>query len=151
MQLRQGRALDRTVVISTAHRDYAFLASVGVNYQPMKTRRNHLISLRQQKNGRRVTRFGIRNTVEVPWNLQGNWAREQPEIPPAKLAQNYLPQRGRIVQDQSGNRPRRRYVEFSGAAEACAIDHNWSCVGVALQFIKRGERSRADPRESRRS
>src|SRR5260370_3770280 len=139
MQLRQGRALDRTVVISTAHRDYAFLASVGVNYQPMKTRRNHLISLRQQKNGRRVTRFGIRNTVEVPWDLQGNWAGEQPEIPPAKLAQNHLPQRGRIVEDQSGNRPRRRYVECSRAAKPSATDHTRSSVGVALHFISHAE------------
>src|SRR4029077_17633841 len=98
----------------------------------MKTRRNPLISFRQQKNGRRVTRFGVRNTVEVPWNLQGNWAREQPEIPPAKLTQNHLPQRGRMVQDQSGNRAMRRHMQRSRAAKACAEEQNWPCVGVAL-------------------
>src|ERR1700732_698179 len=77
MQIRQGCAFDRTVVISAGQRDYALLASIGVNYQSMKTRRNHLIFLRQQKNGGSMDCFRVRNAVEVPWNLQGNRAREQ--------------------------------------------------------------------------
>jgi hypothetical protein len=138
MQIRQARAFYGTVVISAAHRDYALLAGIGVNYQPVKARCNHLISFRQQKNGRRLTRFGIRNTVEVPWNLQSNWTREQPEIPPAKLTQNHLPQRWGIMQDQTGDRPIRSDMKCGSRTEARAKDDNGPIFRFALQRVESG-------------
>ena len=103
-----------------AQRDRAFFSGVCLKDQPVKTRRDNFVLFRQQKNCRRATRSRVGDAVEVSWDLQRNRPGEQPQIPPAKLAQDNFAQRHRIMQNQSGDRTLCRDVKRSGCADARA-------------------------------
>src|SRR6266487_369885 len=104
----------------------------------LKPGRDYFILFREQKDGWFMNRFGVGNAVEVFWNLQRERTRQQPQIPPAKLAQDHLPERRRIMQNQSSRRPMCCNLKRSRRAEARAKDDNWAIVRLALQRVERG-------------
>ena len=107
--------------------DDAFFSGVCLNHQPVKTRRHDLVFFRQQKDCWRTTRSRVCNAVEVSRDLQCNRTCQQPQVPPAKLAQNHFAQRRWILQDQSGNfgGARCSHMKRSRCADARAICDDW--------------------------
>ena len=149
IQVCERCAFDRIVVISARKQNHALFTSVSLNHEPVKARRDHFIFFREQKDRGRMNRLRICNTVEISRNLQRDGTRQQPEIPPAKLTQDHLAERRRIMQDQSGNPSMRSNMERGGCAETRAVEHNWLAIRTTLQFVERRERCRPDPRKPR--
>src|SRR6478672_3554692 len=89
--------------MSAAQFDDAFFSGVCLNDEPVKTRRNDLVSFGEQKDRWRTTHSRIRNAIKISWDLQCDWTGQQPQVPPAKLTQDHFAQRRWIMQDQSGN------------------------------------------------
>src|SRR5213079_3337291 len=140
IQIRQSRAFYWRVVIGVAERDNTLLSGVCVNHEPVIARRNYFIFFREKEDCRCLNCLRIRNAVELSRNLQGDRTRKQPEIPPAKPAQDHLAQRQRIMQNQSGDRPLPGDMERSRAAQACSVEQSWPSMCVVFEFIKRGDR-----------
>src|SRR6266481_9046696 len=103
VQICQRRSLDRIVMIGAVQFDHAFFPAVGVNYQPVKARRDDFIPLGQQEDCRRMNRFRVLNAVEISRDLQRDWTRQQPQVPPPKLTKDHFTQRRWIMQNQSGD------------------------------------------------
>src|SRR5215472_605915 len=115
----------------------------------MITRRNNFISFRQQEDRRNMTRFRIFDAVEISRDLQCDWARQQPEVPPSEAAQDHFSQRHRIMQNQSRHWALRCYMKRRGSTDACAIRHDRAIDCVTFQFIECCKRRWPDPRQSR--
>ena len=90
IQICERSSIDRIVVTGAAQFDDAFFSGACLDDKPVKPRRDDLIFLREQKNGRRSTRARVRNAVKISRDLQCHWTGQQPQIPPAELAQNHL-------------------------------------------------------------
>src|SRR6266487_3078953 len=151
MKIDQTRAFYWRVMMSAGQRDYALFARISVNHEAVIARCDHFIFFREQEGSGRVNRFAVCNAVEISRDLQGKRTCQQPEIPPAELAQDHLPQRRRILKDQSGDGSMRRHMQCGGGAETRAVEHNWLAIRMALQFVERGQRCRPDPRKARRT
>ena len=107
--------------------DNAFVSGVCLNHKPVKTRRYDFVLFRQQKDCRRATRFCVRDAVEISRDLRCDWTSQQPQVPPAKLAQDHFAQRRWIMQNQSGDSGRARcgHVKRSRYADARSICDDW--------------------------
>src|SRR5690349_9324118 len=66
----QCSALEGIVVMRAPQFDHAFLTGVCLNDEPVKTRRDDLVSFGEQKDRPRATRPAIRYAIELGRNLQ---------------------------------------------------------------------------------
>src|SRR5713101_4318302 len=127
----------------------SLFSSVSVDDELLKTRSDNFILLCEQENSRRMHSFCVAYTVELARDLRGNRSGEQPKIPPAVLVQNHLPQRGRIVQDQTGDWSLCRNVQGGRCANARSENHNWTLGCFASERIERSQRCRRDSLQTR--
>lgn len=99
MEIGETAALDRIVMMGARERDDSLFAGVGIDDKALKTGRDHFVVLGEKKNSRHPTGAGVCDAVEICWNFERHRAGKKPEVPPAELPENDLPQRHRIVQD----------------------------------------------------
>ena len=94
----------------------------------MKSRRDHFILFRQQKNRWPMDPLRIVDAVQVAWNLQRHRPGEKPRIPPTELTQNHLPERRWIMQNQASNGTIYRDMKSRRCAEARAENDDRACT-----------------------
>src|ERR1051325_11354435 len=70
VQMCQRSPFDRVVVMGTLQFDNAFFSGIGLNDQPVETRRNDFVFFRQQKYCWCAAGFSICDAVEVSRDLQ---------------------------------------------------------------------------------
>jgi hypothetical protein len=103
MEIREGGAFDGGIVAGAGERDDAFLSGVGVDDQTLEPRRDDFVFFCEQKNRGDMDTARVSDAVQIGRDFLRHWAGEQPQVPPAELPQDNLPQRWRIVQDQAGD------------------------------------------------
>lgn len=136
MELGEAGAFDRAVVSGASERDDPLFAGVGVDHEMLEARRHHFVLLREQENGGNARRARVRDAVQIGGNFGSHRSGEQPQVPPAELAQDDLPQGGRIVQDQAGDLAVRRDVQSRRGSQARAEDDDRAITSDFLQFVE---------------
>src|SRR2546423_9806109 len=99
-------------------RNDALFPGVGINDETLESRRDDFVVFGEKKNCGRMTRARVGDAVEIARNFLGHWSGEQPEVPPAKLAEDDLAQGRGIVQNQTCDFAMGGDVERAGSAEA---------------------------------
>ena len=143
MKVGQSSAFYWIVVTGAGEWNDPLFTSVGVNDQTLKARRDDFIIGGEKKNGGHVTRAGVRHAVEFGRNFERHRTGEEPEIPPAELPEDDLPQGRRIMQNQARDFSVRGNVKRSRCSEAGAENDYRMVAGYFLQFVKRGQRRRS--------
>ena len=119
-------------MISAAQCDDALFSSISIDYETLESRRNDLVLFREQENGARMRDARVGDAIEVGWNLRRHRAGQHPKIPPAVLAAGSIAERGRIMQNQTRDRPMRRDVQCRRAPDARAEKDNGTIPGFVL-------------------
>ena len=78
MNFSYDRAFDWRIVKRAGQWDHFFFPGEGIDDQMLKSWGNDFIIFSQKKNGWCMNAFCVGNTIEVPWNLQGNRPGEKP-------------------------------------------------------------------------
>jgi len=139
MNFCHDRALNRRVMVSTGQGDHLFLSGESIDHQPLKFWRNDLVVFGEKENSRRMNSFRIRDAIEFAWNLQGKWSGQEPKIPPAVVAQDYLAQWWRIVENQTADFAIGRNVHCHRAPDARSKNEDRRVLGFRLQRIEGGK------------
>jgi len=83
--------------------------------------------------------FCIGDAIEFAWNLQGDRSGQEPKIPPAVVAQDYLAQWWRIMKNEPANFAIGRDVHCYRAPDARAKNEDRLVPGFRLQCIEGGK------------
>lgn len=105
----------------------AFLAGIRIHDHFLKTRSDNFILVGQQKNRGRMDVSGVANTVELLWNPQRGRTSQQPQIPPAVLAEDQLSKRRRIMQDKAIDASVRSHMK-RGCCSNARTKKNYSAI-----------------------
>src|SRR5258708_39287236 len=139
MNFRHDRALNRRIVVGTGQCDHLFLSGERIDHQALKFWRNDLVVFGEKKNCRRINSFRIRDAIEVAWNLQRDRPGQEPKVPPAVVAQDYLAQWRRIVKNKTADFAVGRNVHCYRAPNTCAKNVDPRVPRSRLQRIEGGK------------
>src|SRR6478609_10883523 len=120
MNFFDDRALNRRVVVRAGQGNYLFLSGERIDHQALKFWRNDLVVFGEKENCRRMNSFRIRDAIEFAWNLQRDRCGQEPKVPPAVVAQDYLAQWWRIVKNKTADFAVGRNVHCHSAPDARA-------------------------------
>jgi len=134
-----------------AQSDDAFFTGISINHQFLESWSNDFVFVGKQKNCRSVSAPTVRNIIKVAWDLQGHRSSQQPQIPPAELAEDHWSKRRWIVKDQASHGALRSYMQRRARPDACTKRNNRPIAGILFHRIKGSEGGGADSRQSRRS
>src|SRR5258705_9447436 len=138
MNFCDDRAFNRRVMVSTGQGDHLFLSGERIDHQALKFWRNDLVVFGEKENCRRMNSFRIRDAIEVAWNLQRDRPGQEPKVPPAVVAQDYLAQWWRIVKNKTADFAVGRDVHCYRAPNTCAKNVDRRVPGFRLQRIEGG-------------
>ena len=139
MNFGDDRALNRRVMVSTGQGDHLFLSGERIDHQALKFWRNDLVVFGEKENCRRMNSFRIRDAIEFAWNLQRDRSGQEPKVPPAVVAQDYLAQWWRIVKNKTADFAVGRDVHCYRAPNTCAKNVDRRVPGFRLQRIEGGK------------
>src|SRR5437868_15551456 len=139
MNVCHDRSLNRRVVVSTGQGDHLFLSGERIDHQALKFWRNDLVVFGEKENCRRINSFRIRDAIEFAWNLQRDRSGQEPKVPPAVVAQDYLAQWWRIVKNKTADSAVGRNVHCYRAPNTRAKNVDPRVAGFRLQCIEGGK------------
>src|SRR5437667_8353218 len=103
MNFCDDRAFNRRVVVRAGQGDHLFFAGERINHQTLKLRRNDLVVFGEKKDRGGMNSFCIGDAIEFAWNLQCDRSGQEPQVPPAVVAQDYLSQWWRMVENETAD------------------------------------------------
>jgi hypothetical protein len=139
MNFFDDRALNRRVVVRAGQGNHLFFPGERINHQALKFRRNDLVVFGEEKNCAGMSSFCVGDAIEFAWNLEGDGSGQQPKIPPAVVAQDYLAQWWRIVENETADFAIGRHVHCHRAPDACAKNEDRLVSGFRLHRIEGGK------------
>ena len=138
MEIGEASAFNRRIMAGAGERDDAFFARVRVDDESLESRCNDFVFFGEKEDCRHVAGARVGDAVEIARDFLGHGAGEQPEIPPAKLPEDNLPERGRVVEDEAGDLVVCRDVKRGRGSEAGAEDNDRAIACDFLQFVECG-------------
>src|SRR5437763_15280886 len=139
MNFYHDRAFNRRVVVGAGQGDHLFLSHERIDHQTLKFRRNDLVVFGEKENCRGMNSFCIGDAIECAWNLQGDGSGQEPQVPPAVVAQDYLAQWRRIMKNKATNAAIGRDVHCYRAPNARAKNEDRLVYSFRLQRIEGGK------------
>ena len=113
-------------------RDDALFSGVSVDDQALELRRDDFIIFREEENGRHANGPGVGDAVQIGWKFFRHRSGKEPQVPPAELAQDDLPQGRRVVQDQARDFSMRGDMQRGGRPQARAKDNDGAIARGAV-------------------
>src|SRR5207248_2066433 len=139
MNFCHNRALNRRVVVCAGQSDHLFFSGEGIDHQALKFWRHDLVVFGEKEDCGGTNSFRIRDAIELAWNLQSDGFGQEPKVPPAVVAQDYLAQWWRIVKNKAADFAIGCDVHCYRAPNACAKNVDRLVPGFRLQCIEGGK------------
>src|SRR5438874_12106856 len=139
MNFCHDRAFNRRVVVGAGQGDHLFLSDERIDHQTLKFWWNDLVVFGEKENCRGMNSFCIGDAIECAWNLQGDGSGQEPQVPPAVVAQDYLAQWRRIMKNKATNAAIGRDVHCYRAPNARAKNEDRLVYSFRLQRIEGGK------------